>query len=88
MSMLDICGVLVSARQDNLPQVRWQLAQIPGVEVHAVTANGRLVVTVEGGAGRSTVDTVSGLLDVAGVLATSIVYQHSEFAETQQESAS
>lgn len=88
MTRVDICGVLVKARTDRLPGVHKTLQEIPGVEVHAVTDQGQLLVILEGTAERSTVDTMASLFDVEGVLATSLVYEYSDFAETQKESAS
>jgi len=87
MSAIDICGVLVHVRADQAEEVRGRLERIPGVEVHAVAPQGRLVVTVEGQTPGSTVDTINGLSDVEGVLATSLVYQHTDHEEPKQESA-
>jgi len=87
MSDIDICGVLVRSRSENVPEVRGRLEKIPGVEVHATSSDGRLIVTVEGGPDRNTLDTVTDLLNVQGVIATSLVYQYSDSDETEQESA-
>jgi len=88
MSVLDICGVLVRARDEQAQQVRERLQRIPGVEVHAVAEQGRLIVTVEGQGEGSTLDTINRLAGVEGVLATSLVYQHTDHEEPEQESAS
>lgn len=85
---IDICGVLVQTRPERLAEVGQQLAAIPGVEVHAQDPQGRLVVTVESTPGRSTIDTVSGLGVVEGVVATSLVYQYADGDKREQESAS
>ncbi len=85
---IDICGVLVQARPERLAEVGDRLAAIPGVEVHAQDPQGRLVVIVEPSDGRRTIDTVSGLGEVEGVVATSLVYQYLEDDEIEQESAS
>ena len=88
MDVIDICGVLVRARDDRAQQVRKRLERIPGVEVHAVAEPGRLVVTVEGRGEHNVVDTVNSLRDVEGVLDASLVYQHTDHEEPEQESAS
>jgi nitrate reductase NapD len=62
--------------------VERRLEALPGVAVHAATADDRLVVTVEDAPGRRCLDTVTQLHDIEGVLSTSLVYQH-----TLQESA-
>jgi len=87
MSEIDVCGVLVRTRSEKAKQVQDRLERIPGVEIHAATDDGRLVVTVEGAPGRNVLDSVTGLLDVPGVIATSLVYQHTDSDETEQESA-
>ena len=88
MAGIDISGVLVRARDDQAQRVRERLERIPGVEVHAVAEHGRLVVTVEGQGETSAVDTINRLADVEGVLATSLVYQHTDHQDPEQESAS
>jgi nitrate reductase NapD len=88
MTAIDICGVLVQTRGEKVREVRERLVRIPGVEVHAATDDGRLVVTVEGSDEHPTLDTISGLIDVPGVAATSLVYQYSDHHEREQESAS
>ena len=88
MTAIDICGLLVQARAERVSEVRARLARLPGVEVHAATEGGRLVVTVEGTMGHPALDTITGLVDVPGVVATSLVYQYSDHHEREQESAS
>lgn len=88
MTAIDICGLLVQTRAERLSEVRERLSLIPGVEVHAATEDGRLVVTVEATDEHSTLDTITGLVDVPGVAATSLVYQYSDHQEREQESAS
>jgi len=88
MTAIDICGLLVQTRAERLSEVRERLSRIPGVEVHAATEDGRLVVTVEATDEHSTLDTITGLVDVPRVAATSLVYQYSDHQEREQESAS
>jgi len=88
MQGIDICGLLVQARAERVSEVRERLARIPGVEVHAVTEDGRLVVTVEGTEHHPTLDKINTLVAVPGVAATSLVYQYSDHQEREQESAS
>lgn len=88
MQAIDICGLLVQTRAERVSEVRERLARMPGVEVHAATDDGRLVVTVEGTAQHPALDTITGLVDVPGVAATSLVYQYSDHQAREQESAS
>lgn len=71
---MNISGVIVRARPEKLAAVRARLADIAGVEVHAATDDGRLIVTVEEANDRLLADAVLGLNNVPGVLAASMVY--------------
>lgn len=88
MQNIGICGVLVHARPDAIGAIRDVLQAFPGVEVHGATDDGRMVVTVEEEDDRSVVETITAFHDITGVLSASIVYEHSERDEPEQESAS
>lgn len=60
-----------------------RLAAIAGVEVHARTADNRLIVTVEEMGDALVADTLVGLDRVEGVLSAAMVYQHSEATEEE-----
>lgn len=82
---MNVSGVLVLARSRRLRAVERALSALPGVEVHAATADGRLVVTVEEPdheVGR----TILRIQELDGVLSAALVYQQSEpdakFGET------
>ena len=47
----NICGVLVHVKPERRYEVRATLAAISGVEVHTLTDDGRMVVTVEDAGG-------------------------------------
>jgi nitrate reductase NapD len=83
---MNISGVLVRARPENCEKLKQQLGKIEGVEVHATTDDGKLVVTVEASADRTAADKVYQLQDMPGVIAASMIYHHFEDdAELQQE---
>ena len=46
-SPINISGLLVHAHPEKAEAVRARLLQMPGIEVHAVSPEGRLVVTLE-----------------------------------------
>ena len=71
---MNISGVIVHARPEKLVAVRQRLADIAGVEVHAASEDGKLIVTVEEESDRILADTVLSLRDVPGVLSASMVY--------------
>lgn len=72
----NICGVLVHARPEDCPVVRGSLEALPGVEIHAVTDDGRMVVTVEDAEGEWASATISRFNDIKGVLSVALVYHH------------
>jgi nitrate reductase NapD len=88
MPSIGICGVLVHARPEAIGAVRDTLRGWPGVEVHGANEDGRLVVTVEQQGERRVLETITAFQDIKGVLSASIVYEHSEDDEPEQESAS
>jgi len=85
---MNICGVLVLARRGERERVKERLEQQPGVEVHALTEEGRLVVTVEDESHKVTADGVLGLQDVEGVLSAAMIYQYSDFLESSAQEVS
>jgi len=85
---MNICGVLVHARSGEQEQVKKRLEQQSGVEVHALTEEGRLVVTVEDESHKVTADGVLGLQDVEGVLSAAMIYQYSDFLESSEQEVS
>jgi nitrate reductase NapD len=83
---MNISGVLVRARPENCEKLKQQLGRIEGVEVHATTDDGKLIVTVLASGDQATADAVYQLQDMPGVIAASMIYHHFEDdAELQQE---
>jgi len=73
-----VTGVVVQTRPSALARVRRALAAMPGVDVHAASAEGRLAVTVESDGEADAAQTLGRLRDVPGVIAASLVYAHAE----------
>jgi nitrate reductase NapD len=70
-----LCGVLVHVVPERIDAVSDELARLPGVEIHARTDNGRLVVTIEDAAGEKASATLTRIPAIGGVIAASLVYQ-------------
>lgn len=83
MMPMNISGVIVRARPENVAAVRKRLAAIDGVDVHAATEDGRLIVTVEEESDRLLADAVLRLNSVPGVLAASMVYHQYDDEEVR-----
>lgn len=82
MTEYNICGVMIHARLDKQQLVEESLLRTRGVELHASTAQGKLVVTVESEDRYLVADTISAFKDIDGVLCASMIYQHSEDSMT------
>lgn len=82
---ISVAGVLVHARPERIEQVQVRLKQLPGVEIHAVTPEGKLVVTVEESDGRLTGENVMRLYEIDGVLSAAMIYHHFENDAAEQE---
>jgi nitrate reductase NapD len=54
------------------------LCAYPGVECHGMSADGKLIVTVEDAAGCQMADTLIAIHRVPQVLAATLAYEHSE----------
>lgn len=72
---MNISGVLVHIRPELADVVMSQLSDLSGVEVHAATDDGRLVVTIENDSGLM-FDTMNSFHDIEGVLSASLIYHH------------
>jgi len=74
----NVCGVLVHAHNNQMDQVKKLLELQEGVEVHAVTDNGRLIVTVENNKRKTVGERIMGFYEVPGVLSAAMIYQYSD----------
>jgi len=72
---MDISGVLVQARPEQVDAVKNHLSRLAGVEVHAVTETGRMVVTIENESAPM-IETMNAFHNITGVLSTSLIYHH------------
>ncbi len=75
---MNISSLLIYADALRAKDICAQLEQLTGVEVHAFTAEGRLIVTVETDDERQMKQTFEQMGSISGVQATMLVYQHSE----------
>ncbi|MFO1327324.1 MAG: chaperone NapD [Rubrivivax sp.] len=76
--MLNICSLIVDAQPDRREALERELATWDGVELHAATPEGRLVVTVESASDADTTDTLHRLGACPGVMSVALVYHHFE----------
>lgn len=75
---MNISGVLVRSRPENIDAVWKSLEQLAGVEVHGANPDGRLVVTVEEVSDQGMADAVVRLQEQPHVIAVSMIYHEFE----------
>lgn len=75
---INISGLLVHAQPERAQDVCKLLRQIPGVEIHAVSPEGRLVLTLENASDRDMADTFARVQALPDVLSASLIYHHAE----------
>lgn len=75
---INISGLLVHARPGRAEALRTRLLDIPGLEIHAVTPEGRLIVTLENASDGDMADAFARVQAMPDVLSASLIYHHSE----------
>lgn len=74
---MHISSLVIHAAPDKAPLLQNDMAKLPGVEVHATTEDGRLVVTVEDTEEQGNLsETVMKLQAMEGVLSLSLAYDY------------
>ena len=82
---LHVAGVLARTRPEHAEAVSARIAALPGAEVHAASADGKLVVTLEAFDPATLSERLTRLPLVAGVLTAVLVYEHHECLEDTQD---
>lgn len=75
---MNICGVLVHATPGRADEVADALNALANAEVHQITEDNRLIVTVEEADDQTAGDTVLAMHRIPGVLSAALVYHHFE----------
>ncbi|MGI9508737.1 MAG: chaperone NapD [Geminicoccaceae bacterium] len=75
---MNICGVLVHATPGRQAAVAETLSAISNVDVHQITEDCRLIVTVEEADDKTAGDTILAMHNIPGVLSAALVYHHFE----------
>jgi nitrate reductase NapD len=77
-SGINISSVILGVLPTDADPVAAQLRVLPGVEVHAVAEDGRMIVSIESVSEGATVDTFEAMRGLPGVLSASLVYHQYE----------
>jgi periplasmic nitrate reductase NapD len=75
---MSISGLVLQVRPKDTEGLRRRLEDLDGVEVHAITDEGRMVVTVDQPEDGKATETLQILQTMEGILSTSLVYNHLE----------
>lgn len=78
---LHVVGVLARTRPDDTDAVVARITALPGAEVHATSADGKVVVTLEASDAPLLSQRLASIPLVAGVLSAVLVYEHHEALE-------
>ena len=75
---MSISSLVVHVRPYRARAVRDRLADLDGVEIHAATADGRLIVTVDQPDEPTATETLTAIDHMDGVLSAALVYSYFE----------
>ncbi|WP_052384128.1 chaperone NapD [Litchfieldella xinjiangensis] len=78
---IHISSLVVQARPERVAAIAEYCRAAVGVEVHVADPGGKLVLVIEAGGQRETVDFIDALQGEPGVLSASMVYHHVESAQ-------
>jgi nitrate reductase NapD len=73
---MNISSIVVQTHPQNTAVLQGELAGLSGVEVHAVKADGRIVITVEDTPNNAPADTLMNVQNMQGVLSALLIYNY------------
>jgi len=82
---MSISGLVLHVRPEKADAVSAEVAALHGVEVHAATEDGRLVVTVDEADDRVASETLTRFATMDGMINTSLVYNYFEQDSDEKE---
>ena len=78
---LHVAGIIVHAHPASVQRVADALCALPGAAVHATSADGKLVVALEGGSAREIAARMDDIQQLDTVMSASLMYQDNESIE-------
>jgi nitrate reductase NapD len=81
---MNISSAIVYARPMQDAAVRERLCALNGVEVHACTEDGKMIVTIESDNDHTAIDTYKAIEHLPGVLSVAMIFQQSESNPEQE----
>lgn len=81
---MNISSAIVYAKSEHDQALRTQLSQVPGVEVHASTDDGKMIITIETESDRTAVAIYEDIERMEGVLSIAMIFQQTESHPDQE----
>ncbi|OOY47558.1 chaperone NapD [Solemya velum gill symbiont] len=75
---MNICGILVHAKPTSFDGVRERLLSVDGIEIHGMSDEGRVVITLEEDDEDAMSDALHKVQTLEGVISASMIYHHNE----------
>ena len=81
---MNISSAIVYAKSEHDQALRILLSQVPGVEVHASTDDGKMIITIETESDRTAVNIYEDIERMEGVLSVAMIFQQTESHPDQE----
>ncbi len=81
---MNISSAIVYAKPLQEEALRALLGAMPGIEIHASTEDGKMIVTIESQDDHSAIDTYKAIEGLPGVLSVAMIFQQSESNPEQE----
>lgn len=75
---MSISSLVVHTKPDKVEEIRAKFSALEGAEVHAVTEDGRLIVTVDQPVNMKATDVLTEIQNTEGVLSSSLIFNYFE----------
>ncbi len=82
--VLNISSAIIYAAADQHQSLRNRLSILRGVEIHAATDDGKMVITIESDNDHEAVNTYEAIERLPGVLSMAMIFQQSESNPEQE----
>lgn len=73
---MNISSIIVQTYPERSIALQGELADLPGVEIHAAKEDGTIIITVEDTPEQAPAKTLMGVQNMQGVLSASMVYNY------------
>ena len=80
---MNISSIVIHAHPAETAALQGKLEDLPGVDIHAVLEDGKMIVTIEDTPGTVPSETLMNVQNMKGVLSAAMVYNYSDELLTQ-----